>query len=195
MMITVNHHGDIIRNFINYISARLKCTFVMTQRWPEAIPIVNSEVNTVTLDRQVSAYLYRGASWMMKTLTCGMLSTSHLHFIWLLTYKLCYYNNIVIFSNIVKLKMNIVSSSFLISPSSTVCVQYACMNVHVIIIIMHVTEKPLTIFRSTFVSKRLTCSSLYRMNCDCSIRVYWFINYAGIMPIVLIMPTLIMTDA
>ena len=31
----------------------------MTQRWPEAIPNVNSEVNTVTLDRQVSAYLYR----------------------------------------------------------------------------------------------------------------------------------------
>ena len=24
----------------------------MTQRWPEAIPNVNSEVNTVTLDRQ-----------------------------------------------------------------------------------------------------------------------------------------------
>ena len=34
----------------------------MTQRWPEAIPNVNSEVNTVTLDRQVSAYLYRGVN-------------------------------------------------------------------------------------------------------------------------------------
>ena len=34
----------------------------MTYGWPEAIPNVNSEVNTVTLDRQVSAYLYRGVN-------------------------------------------------------------------------------------------------------------------------------------
>ena len=36
--------------------------YSVTQRWPEAIPNVNNEVNTVTLDRQVSAYLYRGVN-------------------------------------------------------------------------------------------------------------------------------------